>query len=67
MVTAKFVHNWTDVVKIGVEGNDASLFCRRPVNDLSRGCKVSDVVSTVVITAIQAAATKSAMYDPPAL
>jgi phosphate acetyltransferase len=27
---------------------------RRPVNDLSRGCLVEDVVSTVVITAIQA-------------
>ncbi len=27
---------------------------RKPVNDLSRGCTVSDVVGTVVITAIQA-------------
>jgi phosphate acetyltransferase len=26
----------------------------KPVNDLSRGCEVPDIVSTVVITAIQA-------------
>jgi hypothetical protein len=29
-----------------------------PVNDLSRGCTVPDVVNTVVITAIQAQADK---------
>ena len=27
---------------------------RKPVNDLSRGCLVKDIVNTVVITAIQA-------------
>ena len=31
---------------------------RKPVNDLSRGCSVPDIVNTVAITAIQAQAEK---------
>ena len=32
---------------------------RKPVNDLSRGCSVTDIVNTVAITAIQAQESSS--------
>jgi phosphate acetyltransferase len=35
----------------------------KPVNDLSRGCTVTDVVNTVAITAIQAQASETATDD----
>jgi phosphate acetyltransferase len=36
---------------------------RKPVNDLSRGALISDIVNTVAITAVQAQAIKQA--EPP--
>ncbi len=37
---------------------------RRPVNDLSRGARVRDIVNTVAITAIQAAEDPDPQPDP---
>ncbi|MBP0456957.1 phosphate acetyltransferase [Streptomyces montanisoli] len=39
---------------------------RKPVNDLSRGALVQDIVNTVAITAIQAQAAQTAQTPPPA-
>lgn len=52
--TYKAVQRAADAVAIGpvLQG------LRRPVNDLSRGCTVPDIVNTVAITAIQAQAEK---------
>ncbi len=48
--TYKAVQRSTGAVAVGpiMQG------LRKPVNDLSRGCKVADVVTTVAFTAIQA-------------
>lgn len=48
--TYKAVQRETDAIAIGpiLQG------LKKPVNDLSRGCTVPDIVNTVVITAIQA-------------
>ena len=55
--TYKAVQRSTGAVAIGpvLQG------LRKPVNDLSRGCTVPDVVNTIAITAIQAQAEKGAI------
>lgn len=54
--TYKAVQRAADAIAIGpvLQG------LNKPVNDLSRGCTVPDIVNTVAITAIQAAADKKA-------
>jgi phosphate acetyltransferase len=53
--TYKAVQRETGAIAIGpvLQG------LRKPVNDLSRGCTVEDIINTVVITAIQAQTAKS--------
>jgi phosphate acetyltransferase len=53
--TYKAVQRETGAVAIGpvLQG------LKKPVNDLSRGCTVTDIVNTVIITAIQAGQMKS--------
>jgi phosphate acetyltransferase len=61
--TYKAVQRSADVVSIGpmLQG------LAKPVNDLSRGAAVEDIVYTIALTAIQAATTKSHRppYDQP--
>jgi phosphate acetyltransferase len=53
--TYKAVQRETGAIAIGpiLQG------LRKPVNDLSRGCTVDDIINTVVITAIQSQQTLS--------
>jgi phosphate acetyltransferase len=53
--TYKAVQRSANAVAIGPVVQGLS----KPVNDLSRGCTVTDIVNTVAITAIQAQATRS--------
>lgn len=57
--TYKAVQRETGAIAIGpiMQG------LKKPVNDLSRGCTVEDIVNTVVITAIQAAQADSEAGD----
>ena len=52
--TYKAVQRETGAIAIGpvLQG------LKKPVNDLSRGCTVTDIINTVVITAIQAQQAK---------
>ena len=60
--TYKAVQRETGAIAIGpiLQG------LRKPVNDLSRGCTVEDIINTVVITAIQAADAERASAAPAA-
>lgn len=58
--TYKAVQRETGAIAIGpvLQG------LKKPVNDLSRGCSVEDIINTVAITAIQAQALAPADYRP---
>jgi phosphate acetyltransferase len=57
--TYKAVQRETGAIAIGpiLQG------LRKPVNDLSRGCSIEDILSTIVITAIQAQARGATSGD----
>lgn len=57
-ITYKAVQRSAGVIAIGpiLQG------LKKPVNDLSRGCTVPDIINTVAITAIQARAAKEAAH-----
>jgi phosphate acetyltransferase len=59
--TYKAVQRSANVVSIGpmLQG------MRRPVNDLSRGASVEDIIYTIAITAIQAGETRPVTLRPP--
>ena len=59
--TYKAVQRSANVVAVGpvLQG------LNKPVNDLSRGCTVADILNTIAITAIQAQANGSAQRGEP--
>jgi phosphate acetyltransferase len=61
--TYKAVQRETGAIAIGpiLQG------LRKPVNDLSRGCTVEDVINTVIITAIQAQETAGSLQEAQAM